>query len=244
MTDLKSTAKTGRRSFLWRAGATLTAGLAAAVPGMAGTNNNEQDLKLRLARLEDEHAIRKLHKTYENYLDSGRYPEVAGLFTENAEVIFNGGIYRGKNRGISRLYRGHFSAGMTGRKMEPAPGFQIGDELQHDDIELSEDGRSARARFPYSIQVGTPVQDDSVLVQMARLHGEGIRKWWEGGTYEITCVKDTKDGSWKIKRLEHRVLARADYQPGRSQAKPIAIAPFNKVYPGEATGPDRLVTKT
>ena len=86
------------------------------------------------------------------------------------------------------------------------------------------------------------MDDDSVLVQMARLHGEGIRQWWEGGTYEITCVKDSKDGSWKIARLEHHVLARADYQPGRSQAKPIAVAPFNKVYPEEATGPDRLVT--
>jgi hypothetical protein len=33
-----------------------------------------------------------------------------------------------------------------------------------------------------SEQVGTPVISDSVLVDMARLHGEGIMKWWEGGT--------------------------------------------------------------
>lgn len=199
---------TGRRSFLWKAGAALSAGLAATAPGMAKTSNNDIDLKLKIARLEAEHGIRELHGTYESYLDSGRYAEIASLFTDNAEVIFNGGIYRGKNRGVSRLYRDHFSAGMTGRKMEPAPGFQIDAELLQVVIELSEDGKSAKARFPYSIQVGAPMNDDSVLVQMARLHGEGIRKWWEGGIYDITYVKDTNDGSWKIARLEHRVLAR------------------------------------
>ena len=232
----------GRRSFIWKAGAALSAGLAATVPGMAKTNTNEQHLKSRLARLEDGNAIRELHRTYETLLDSGSYEEVVGLFTENAEVIFNGGIYRDKNSGVSRLYRGHFGAGMTGKRMQPPPGHQIDTEQQREAIEVAENGYSAKARFPYSIQAGAPMDDDSVLVQMARLHGEGIRQWWEGGTYEITCVKDSKDGSWKIARLEHHVLARADYQPGRSQAKPIAVAPFNKVYPEEATGPDRLVT--
>jgi len=239
---VKEQTASGRRSFIWKTGAALSAGLAAAVPGMAGTNNNEQDLKLRLARLEDEHAIRELHRTYENYLDSGRYEDVTELFRDNAEVIFNGGSYRGKNSGISRLYCDHFSAGMTGRKIESAPGFHNDAEPQQDVIELSGDGKSARARFTYSIQVGTPMQDDSVLVQMARLHGEGIRKWWEGGLYEINYRKDTREGSWKITRLEHRVLARADYQPGSSQARLISVSPFNKVYPEEPTGPDRLIT--
>ena len=240
--NIKEQTNGNRRSFLWKAGAAVSAGLAAAVPGMAKSNTDEQQLKLRLARLEDENAIRKLHGTYENLLDSGRYRDVAGLFTENAEVIFNGGIYRGKDRGVSRLYRDHFSAGMTGRTMEPAPGYQIDAEQQQDVIDVSEDGRTAKARFPYSFQVGTLIQDDSVLAQMARLQGEGIRKWWEGGVYDINYVKDTRGGSWKITRLEHRVLARADYRPGSSHAKPISVAPFNKVYPEEATGPDRLIT--
>jgi len=254
MTSMKSKSKTGdsagkqntgRRSFIWKAGAALSAGLAATVPGMARTNDQQSKvdkLSRRVARLEGENAIRALHRTYENLLDSGRYREVADLFTDNAEVLFNGGIYQDKNSGVSRLYREHFSAGLTGRKMVPAPGVPIDAEQQRDVIELAEDGKSARARFPYSIQVGAPMQDDSVLVQMARLHGEGIRKWWEGGSYDITYVKDVKDGSWKITRLEHRVLARADYQPGRSQAKPIVISPFTKVYPEEATGPDKLIT--
>ena len=251
MTIMKSKSKTGdsaikqntgRRSFIWKAGAAMSAGLVAAVPGIARTNTDEQYLKSRITRLENEHAIRALHKTYENYLDRGRYREVADLFTDNAEVIFNGGIYRGKDTGVSRLYRSHFSAGMTGKKMVPAPGVPIDAEQQQESIKLAEDGKSARARFPYSIQVGAPIEDASVLVQMARLHGEGIRKWWEGGSYKITYVKDAKDGSWRITRLEHRVLARADYQAGRSQIKPISVAPFTKVYPEEPTGPDRLTS--
>jgi len=231
-----------RRSFIWRAGAAMSAGLVAAVPGMAQTSNNDKDLQSRLDRLEDENAIRKLHRTYEYYLESGRYSEIADLFTNNAEVQFNGGIYTEKNKGINRLYNDLFSAGMMGNTMASAPGFQIDADQQQDTIELAESGKSARARFSYSIQAGAPMEDDSVLVQMARLHGEGIRKWWEGGIYEITYVKDTKDGSWKITRLEHRVLARADFKPGGSQARPISVVPFNKVYPEEPMGPDRLIT--
>ena len=243
-TKTKEQTDSNRRSFLWKAGAAMSAGLAAAVPGMTKTNNNEQvdRLSRQVARLEAEQAIRTLLSTYENLLDSGRYREVTGLFTKDAEVLFNGGIYRGKDRGLNRLYGEHFRAGMTGKKMTPPPGIPIDKEQHQETFEISEDGLSARARFPYSIQAGAPMPDDSVLVQMARLHGEGIRHWWEGGVYDIALVKDTKDGSWKITRLEHRVLARADYKPGRSQAKPVAIAPFDKVYPQEPTGPDELIT--
>jgi len=238
---VKEQTDSNRRSFLWKAGAAVSAGMAAAVPGMAKTDNDEQvnQLSRQVASLEDEKAIRKLHSTFEKYLDGGRYSEVAELFMIDAEVIFNGGIYRGKDSGIKRLYGEHFRAGHTGRKVEPASGVQIDDAQQQDVIELAQDGKTARARFAYSMQVGAPMDDDSVLVQMARLQGEGIRKWWEGGVYDISYVKDATDGSWKINRLEHQVLARAE---GSSQTKPIAVAPFSKVYPEEATGPDRLVT--
>lgn len=257
MTILKSTTKTltapaqrntGRRSFIWKAGAALSAGLVATVPGMARTNTKENHLKTRadqlsrqITRLEDEQAIRELHRTYETLLDNGRYTEVAALFTDNAAVIFNGGLYRDQN-GISRLYRDHFSINQTGRRMEPAPGVRIDADHKQHTIEIAADGKSASARFPYSIQAGAPLPDDCVLVQMARLHGEGIRKWCESGVYAITYVKDAQKGNWKIARLEHRVLARTDYQPGMSQAKPTTVAPFDKVYPEEPTGPDRLMT--
>jgi hypothetical protein len=82
---------------------------------------------------------------------------------------------------------------------------------------------------------------DSQLVQMARLQGEGIMKWCEGGLYEISYVKDIKNGSWKIQRLEYRVLSKTDYRPGRSYAKSISVPLFAKSYPEDPAGPDRLI---
>jgi hypothetical protein len=83
---------------------------------------------------------------------------------------------------------------------------------------------------------------DSQLVQLARLHGEGIMKWCESGVYEISYVKDIKDGIWKIQRLEHRVLSQTDYRPGRAYANPISVPQFAKTYPADPAGPDRLIT--
>jgi hypothetical protein len=241
---------TGRRSFIWRAGAAVSAILATAVPGMARNRfKRDTDLKAKVERLskqvgllEDENAIRGLHKTYEKHLDSGEYEEVINLFVDDAEVIFNGGLFKGKMRGVHRLYLGHFRAGLTGKKMDTAPGFQLNAEQQEDLVEVASNRHAAKARFTYSIQVGAPIKSDLQFVNMARLQGEGIMKWWEGGTYEVAYLKDIKDGKWKMKRLEYRTLSKADYKPGRSYAKPISVPSFSKVYPEDRTGPDKLMT--
>jgi hypothetical protein len=241
---------TGRRSFMWKIGAAMSAVLAIAAPGMSRPRiNRHTDLKARvnqlsnqLGILDDKNAIRKLHQTYETCLNNRMYEEVVNLFTDNGEVIFNGGVFKGRNRGVRRLYCDHFSSGLTGKRIEPAPGFQPDTEQQQDMVEVSPDRRSAMARFTYSIQVGTPLKSDLQLVKMARLQGEGIMKWWEGGVYEVSYVKEPKDGNWRIKRLEYRALSKADYKPGRSYAKPISVSPFSKVYPEDQAGPDRLIT--
>jgi len=76
-------------------------------------------------------------------------------------------------------------------------------------------------------------------VEMARLQGEGIISWWEGGTHEVAFVK--QDHNWKISKLEHRVASRADYQPGRSNAKPTSVPAFSSIFPKDPVGPDRIV---
>ncbi len=241
---------TGRRSFMWKIGAAVSAVLATAVPGMSKLRiNREEGLKARVDQLsnklgiiEDENAIRRLHQTYENLLNNGRYKEVVNLFTEDGEAVFNGGVFEGKKRGLSRLYQDFFRQGFTGKKIEPAPGFQLKTGQQQDIVEVATDRGSARARFTYSMQVGAPIISDSQLVKMARLHGEGIVKWWEGGIYEISYVKDAKHGDWKIKRLEHRVLSKAYYRPGVSYARPISVPLFSKAYPEDPAGPDGLIT--
>ncbi len=231
---------TGRRSFLWKAGSAMTAVAAACVPAMAksgGGNTEAEKLARRLGMLEDEKALRTLHRTYETLLDGGRYEEISGLFQEDAAVVFHGGIFKGRES-VARLYREHFRAGLTGKKIGPAPDFEAAPET----ITVAADRLSAKAQFPYSIQVGIPMAPDSQLVQMARLQGEGILKWCEGGCYEIAYARDTTSGSWKISRLEHRVVSSTNYKPGRTHAEPVSVPQFAMTYPENPSGPDSLIS--
>jgi len=239
---------TRRRSFMWKVGAAIPALLASAVPGRPGSGvhqdsglkNQVDRLSGQLGVLEDENAILRLHQTYEDLLHRGRYEEVIDLFTDNGEVQFNGGIFKGKFGGVRRLYSERFKPGLTGRKIEPPPEFRPESCQQQGIVKVATDRKSARAGFSYSIQVGTPIISDSQLVKMARLHGEGIMRWWEGGICEVSYDRDMRSGVWKIRKLEYRVLSKADYRPGKSHAKPISILPFSKVYPEDPAGPDLL----
>jgi hypothetical protein len=69
--------------------------------------------------------------------------------------------------------------------MEPAPGFELAADQQRDSVEVSADLQSAMAAFTYSIKVGMPFETESSLAAMARLHGEGVQTWWEGGVYLV-----------------------------------------------------------
>lgn len=240
----------GRRSFIWKTGAAMSAVIASTVAGIskpkvdpdAGLKDQINQLSNQVGSLKDANAIRTLHQAYESHLDNGMYEEVVNLFTRDAEVVFNGGIFAGKDKGVRRLYCDHFSAGFTGKKIEPAPGFRPDSAQLQDIVEVAADRKSAKAQFPYSMQVGKPMTGDSQLVQMARLQGEGIFKWWEGGIHEGSYVKD--GNSWKIKRLEYRVKSKADYRPGRPYARPIEVPLFSKTYPADPTGPDKLRAQT
>jgi hypothetical protein len=233
-----------RRSFMWKIGAAVPALMASVVPGRSNPGNNQEaglksridNLSGRLGILEDEKAVRELHREYEDLLSEGRYEEVAKLFADDGEVLFNGGTFKGKSEGVRRLYAERFRSGQAGRRIEPPPGT----DRRQDAVDVAADRKSAGARFPFSIQVGAPIVSDSPLVKMARLHGEGIMKWWEGGTYEVSYVKDTRDGCWKIRRLQYHVVSRTDYRPGKLRSKPVSVSLFSKVYPEDPAGPDIL----
>ena len=101
---------TGRRSFIWKVGAGMSAILAFAVPSMSKPRiNRDTGLKAQISRLsnqlgilEDENSLRKLHKAYETCFSNGMYDEVVNLFANDGEVVFNGGIFRGKKKGVRR----------------------------------------------------------------------------------------------------------------------------------------------
>jgi len=232
----------GRRSFIRKTGAALSAVVASAAVNFSkpaanpagGLNDQIGRLFNRVRNLEDADRVRRLHQAYEYRLDGGMYEDVVAMFADTAEVAYNGGLYRGKE-GIGRLYCSQFAPGLTGKKIEPAPGF----EPEPDIVEVAGDRRTATGHFPYSIQVGTPMAGDSSLVIMARLQGQGILQWWEGGVCEVSYVK--KGDAWKIKRLEYRAMSQADYKPGRPYARPISVPHFSVAYPENPGGPDKLI---
>ncbi len=229
-----------RRSFMWRLGAGASAAVASTV-GMARPEAPQAGgAALRVAQLEAEKVLRKLHLSFEQAMDKGLHEEVIGMFADDAEVVFNGGVFQ-RHQGVSRLYRDHFRAGRTGGRMEPAPGFELAGDQQQDSVDVSLDLLSAKAAFTYSIKVGMPFETESSLASMARLHGEGVQTWWEGGVYKVAYRKNAADGAWQIIRLEYDTLSRADYRPGRSYAAPISAAYFATRFPDDQQGPDELV---
>jgi hypothetical protein len=236
-------ASPGRRSFVCRLSAGLSAVVASAVPSLAsrrtGLGVGSGSGLDQPGIVEDELAIRRLHETYEILLDGGRYEDVVELFAEDARVIFNGGAFEGRATGVRRLYVDCFGPALTGKRIEVPPGLESSLERRPAIVMVAADRRSAEARFAYSIQVGAPIALDSQLARMARLHGEGIRRWWEGGRYEVSYVRPG-DGGWRIGRLEYRVVSRADYRRGGPWARPISVPAFSKLFPEDPAGPDRL----
>ena len=232
-----------RRSFVSKlgAGAPAVLALVAGTVNAATPTPPEADSPLlRAALLEEEKALRKLHHAFEHAIHSGMHEDIVAMFADDGEVVFNGGVFRDRREGVSRLYRERFPAGKTGGRMEPAPGFELSADEQRDRVDVSPDLRSATAVFPYSIQVGLPFETESSLAAMARLHGEGVRTWWEGGQYRIAYRKDAA-GSWKIGRLEYDTRSRADWRSGRSYAQPIAVPRLTTRFPTDPQGPDDLV---
>jgi len=70
------------------------------------------ELENRLGLVEDALAIRNLQHAYGYYLDKCYYDEVVDLFDPDGEVVFIGGVYRGR-AGIARLYTGRFRSRFT-----------------------------------------------------------------------------------------------------------------------------------
>jgi hypothetical protein len=239
---------TGRRSFIWKTGSALSAGLASAVAGMSKPKADESGtlreqigrLSNQLGILEDTNAIRKLHHAYGYYLDKGIWEEIVNLFVDDGEVYFNGGIFEGKDKGIRRLYVEYFGRGFAGNNHGPVHGFLLDQTQEQDVVDVATDRKSAKARFHCLMQAGAQVISDLPMMEMARQQGQGVLQWWEGGIYENSYVRD--GGVWKIKRLDYRAIWQADYALGWAYSKPGYIHTFSKTYPEDPTGPDELTT--
>ncbi len=185
-----------------------------------------EELQNRIGTLEDVHAIRRLQHAYGYYIDKCLYDETVDLFTENGEVHFMGGVFRGR-AGVRRLYIERFRKNFTNDKNGPIFGFLLDHPQMQDVIDVAPDRKTAKARFRCTMQAG--------------LHESAIgrvRQWWEGGLYENTYVRE--DGVWKILILNYRPVWHADYETGWAHTRPQYVQFFSQTYPTDPVGPDAL----
>src|SRR6185436_15150521 len=96
--------------------AELTVGRAETIDAdrLAGLEAKVETLTRELTALQDVNAIRWLQHTYGYFMDKGLYDEVVGLFADDGELRFMGGVFKGK-AGVARLYCGRLRPGFTGK---------------------------------------------------------------------------------------------------------------------------------
>ena len=236
-----SKVKYGQRFHLWGAFAVLsTLFVMTGSCANAKLAQQVQELSTRLGVLEDTQAIRNLHHAYGYYIDKCLYEDVVDLFADDGEVRFAGGIYKGKNEGVRRLYIGSFLEGFTGGKPGPVHGFLL-DHLQMQDvIHVDPDRETAKARFRAFMQAGAHETSRSPMGEADRKEKRKPTQWWEGGIYENSYVKE--DGVWKIKILNYNPLWHANYETGWAHT-PVGYLGTDPpvLYPKNPTGPDALM---
>jgi hypothetical protein len=183
------------------------------------------ELGRRLVVQEDEQAVRKLQHLYGYLIDKCLYRETVDLFTEDCEVHFFGGIFKGRS-GAARLYIERFQKRFTHGNNGPVDGFLLEHPQIQDIIDIQPDGVTALGRYRSMMQAGRHKD-----------YGE-TRQWWEGGIYENTYKK--VDGVWRIHILNYCPQWHADFETGWAHTRPNYVPFLSTTYPEDPTGPDVL----
>jgi hypothetical protein len=157
-----------RRNFL-KKGALLAVPLAAAAPAAVLADD---DLKSRLAKLENESAIRDLHQTWLRRINTGAADGARALFADSKSAAFD--------PTVRRIAADH--------------------EAEPDAIEVDPGGKSATGRFHCSVEIETPIAQDCTLAQMAHAQGTDSIRWTERRVLNVEYVKSS--GAWTIARAE------------------------------------------
>lgn len=156
-----------RRSFL-KGGAVIASPLAVAgAPALAAGD----DRLARLARLEDEAAIRALHRSLIGHINGGAHEAAAQLFATPRAAALDAAI-----RTIAVDHGG-----------------------EADRIEIAADGRSAAGRFACLVETGTMLPMDNTLAQMAHAQGTGSISETSRAVMTVGYIR-TEQG-WAIARL-------------------------------------------
>jgi hypothetical protein len=172
---MRTTSASTRRSFIWTAGAAVSAPLAAAaatVPPSAF--EDDAALAARLSRLEDMNSIRALNQAYARLFNAGAREELVSLFADPSEAHTDPGL-----RAVTAV--------------------DFGD---HDVIDVAADGNTAVAVLHCTAEAESDIGPSCPLVEMARQQGGGIVRRTERGVFENLYVKH--EGFWKIQRSRYR----------------------------------------
>ena len=170
----RDTAST-RRSFLKR-GALLAAPLAAV--GAPAAILADDDLKARLARLENEAAIREAHQAWLRGINT-RKDHNAGADDEAASIFAN----------------------PTRATIDPSVRRIAPDHAgEPDAIEVAANGKRAIGRFHCVVETETAIAQDCTLGQMAHAQGSGFVRRTERRVLNIEYVKAS--GAWAIAKAE------------------------------------------
>src|SRR5690606_16192870 len=110
-------------------------------------------LKHEVTRLNDVNEIRKLQYSYGYFIDKSQYNEVYDLFSDEGEVWFLGGIYKGK-AGIRRLYIERFQTQFTQGHNGPRYGWLLDHPQLQFVIDVAPDGKTAQGRGRSTMQAG------------------------------------------------------------------------------------------
>ena len=163
-----TTSTSTRRSFLKR-GAVLAVPLAAVAPAAVMADDR---LTARLARLEDEAAIRELHQAWLRRINIGAADTATPRFAASEGAAFD--------QSVRSIAADHAA--------------------QPDAIEVAPDGQSAAGRFPCAVEIETTIAQDCTLAQMARAQGGGVVRRTERRMLQVKYVKS--GGAWAIAKAE------------------------------------------
>jgi hypothetical protein len=196
-------------------------------PTLAALTARVAKLETELAIQQDIHQIRRLQYTYGYFIDKSQYNEVVDLFSDQGDVWFMGGIYKGK-AGVRRLYIEYFQTQFTQGHNGPRYGWLLDHPQMQMVIDVAADRRTAKARGRSMMQAG--------LHETAQ---GNPRAWWEGGIYENEYVRER--GVWKIKVLRYYPFWHGSFDEGW-QKTPIDFVKGKKPRPQDPLGPDALIS--
>jgi len=180
----------------------------------------------QVGRHDDVLAIRNLQFAYGYFMDKCMFAEIVDLFSDEAELRFMGGVFKGK-AGARRLYGG--ASGMNG----PAHGMLFEHIIAQDIVHVAEDRRTAEGRFRTFMQGGVhrSKADAPPTIPPA---------FWEAGIYENVFIRE--DDIWKIHRFNYKVVYQASYAEGWANAPetPLMVSEHRRTFPDSPSGPDAL----